>query len=54
MSRRANASELGEDDTRTSRPAVQVRMFVVIYIMSVSVALLTAIAFRQLLRWALT
>jgi hypothetical protein len=54
MSLRANASELGEDDTRISRPAVQGRMFVAIYIISVSVALLTAFAFRQLLRWALT
>jgi hypothetical protein len=54
MSNRANSSDLSQDDRRVRRRGNQAQMFVAIYLISVIVTLLSAFAFRQLLRWALT
>jgi hypothetical protein len=43
-----------EEVARVTRHGAQARMFAAIYSMSVAVALLSAYALRQLLRWALT
>jgi hypothetical protein len=54
MRNSASSSDFDPEASHATRRGVRARMFAVIYIISVIVTLLSAFAFRQLLRWALT
>jgi cytochrome c oxidase subunit IV len=49
-----SSSDFDPEVAHATRRGVRVRMFAVIYIISVIVTLLSAFALRQLLRWTLT